>query len=63
MIASIRAVAHGPTTQGLVKHRDGYLDEFDMPGVLINCQCEYRYVYDLADVPDEALTAKGKAAA
>ena len=50
-------------TQGLVRHPDGYMDEWDFPGVLINCQCEYRYVYDLSDCPEEALTAKGRAAA
>jgi hypothetical protein len=50
-------------SQGLVSHPEGFMDEFDMPGVLINCQCEYHYVYDLSDAPPEALTAKGRAAA
>jgi hypothetical protein len=49
--------------QVLIRHPNGFMDEWDMPGVLINCQCEYNYVYDLADVPDEFKTAKGKEAA
>ena len=50
-------------TEGLLKRGEGYLDEFDMPGVLINCQCTLNYVYDLAAVPPEYLTGKGRAAA
>jgi hypothetical protein len=49
--------------EGLVRHPNGYIDEHDMPRVLINCQCEYKYVYDLADIPPELLTAKGRRAA
>jgi hypothetical protein len=49
--------------QGLITHPEGYMDEFDMPRVLINCQCQYRYVFDLEDAPPEVLTAKGRAAA
>ena len=37
--------------QGLVRHPDGYIDEWDMPGVLINCQVRVRYVYDLGRLP------------
>ena len=48
---------------GFLKRALGYMDEHDMPGVLINCRCEYRYVYDLEDVPPQFLTAKGRAAA
>ena len=50
-------------TEGLIKHPEGYMDEFDMPGVLINCRCEFRYVYGLDDAPPETLTAKGRKAA
>jgi hypothetical protein len=50
-------------TDGLVRHAEGYMDEHDMPGALINCRCEYIYVYDLSDCPEEALTAKGRKAA
>ena len=46
--------------KGLLKRGAGYMDEHDMPGVLINCRCEYHYVYDLEDVPQEFLTAKGR---
>ena len=49
--------------QGLLKRGIGWMDEHDMPGVLINCRCEYHYVYDLEDVPQEFLTPAGKAAA
>ena len=49
--------------QGFLKRALGYMDEHDMPGVKINCRCEYRYVYDLEDVPPEFLTAKGRKAA
>jgi hypothetical protein len=49
--------------EGLVRKPDGYMDEWDMPGVLINCRCEYRYVYDIGDLPEELLTAKGRKAA
>ena len=48
---------------GHLKRALGYMDEWDMPGVLINCQCQYRYVYDLEDVPPQFLTAKGRKAA
>ena len=50
-------------SQGLLKHPNGYMDQEDMPGTLINCRCEYDYIYDLADVPDEFLTVKGRKAA
>jgi hypothetical protein len=50
-------------TEGMLRHPEGYMDEWDMPGVLINCRCEYRYVYDLEDCPPTALTAKGRRAA
>lgn len=49
--------------QGLLKRGNGWMHEHDMPGVLINCRCEYHYVYDLEDVPEQFLTPAGKAAA
>ena len=49
--------------QGMIRRGIGWMDQFDMPGVLINCRCEYHYVYDLEDVPPEYLTPAGRAAA
>jgi len=48
--------------QGLIKHPNGYTDEHDMPAWLINCRCDYIYIYQLQDLPDEMLTAKGREA-
>jgi hypothetical protein len=35
-------------------------DNIVMPGMAINCRCEAIYVYDLEDVPWEALTDEGR---
>lgn len=48
--------------QGLMKY-GGHLgmDDQTMPGEEVYCRCLYRYSYNLADIPDECLTAKGRA--
>jgi hypothetical protein len=48
--------------EGLMSHPLGYTDEHDMPAWLINCRCDYIYLYELADLPPEMLTAKGREA-
>lgn len=48
--------------QGLIKHPNGFTDEHDMPAWLINCRCDYIYLYRLEDLPDEMLTPKGREA-
>lgn len=47
---------------GLIKHPHGYVDEHDMPAWLINCRCDYEYLYELDDLPAEMLTPKGREA-
>lgn len=36
-----------------------FTDEIEMPAQAVFCQCRYRYVYNLRDVPRELLTKKG----
>jgi hypothetical protein len=47
--------------QGLMK-LDGrqYTDEITMPAEEVFCQCRYKYLYNLRDLPDEFLTDKGR---
>lgn len=49
---------------GLVKKAQGfeYTDEVVAPAQEPFCRCYYTYLYDLADLPEELLTAKGKLA-
>ncbi len=48
--------------QGLVKKHGQWADEIDQPAEAINCRCAAVYLYSLRDLPEEALTEKGKAA-
>ncbi len=47
---------------GLMK-LDGhqYTDDIEMPAEFVYCQCRYKYLYNLRDLPDEMLTDKGRA--
>ena len=47
--------------KGLVrKTSDGYADEITQPGEEVYCRCNYEYLYNLRDLPDGMLTAKGR---
>jgi hypothetical protein len=47
--------------KGFMKAIDGrYTDKITKPGEEIFCRCSYRYVYNLRDLPDDMLTAKGR---
>jgi hypothetical protein len=49
--------------EGLVKAGPaGYVDDITQPGEEINCRCFYEYIYNLRDLPESMLTAKGKRA-
>jgi hypothetical protein len=39
---------------------DGYTDQITQPAEEVNCRCYYEYIYNLADLPDEMLTEKGR---
>lgn len=45
---------------GLVKPKDGYTDDQTQPGEEVFCQCNYKYIYHLRDLPEDMLTNKGK---
>ena len=47
--------------KGLMK-LDGrqYTDEITMPAEEVFCQCRYKYMYNLRELPDEMLTEKGR---
>ena len=49
--------------QGLMK-LDGskYTDEMTKPGEEVYCRCYYQYIYNISELPESMLTAKGKAA-
>lgn len=47
---------------GLVKPGpNGYTDAITQPGEEVFCRCFYEYIYALRDMPDDMITAKGKA--
>lgn len=47
--------------QGLIrKGPNGYTDEIEQVAELPYCRCTYQYKYNLRDMPDEFLTAKGR---
>lgn len=49
--------------QGYVKKTGAtYTDQVEAPGQEIFCRCYGTYLYDLADLPEDLLTAKGKLA-
>jgi hypothetical protein len=46
---------------GLMKvGKNGYTDQITMPSEEVYCQCFYRYIYVLKDLPDDMLTKKAK---
>lgn len=47
---------------GYVKRGELFTDQVEAPAALVFCRCYYTYLYDLADLPEELLTAKGKLA-
>lgn len=47
--------------KGLVKPgAAGYTDEITKPGEEIFCMCNYTFIFNLRDLPEDMLTAKGK---
>jgi hypothetical protein len=47
--------------QGLINKGDGYSDEITAPGQEVFCRCNGIYLVSLGQLPDDMLTAKGKA--
>lgn len=48
--------------EGLLKRTEvQYTDQVEAPGEFVYCRCSYRYAYNLRDVPEELLTARGRA--
>lgn len=45
---------------GLMKKGAGYTDEMTQPAEEVNCTCYYVWITDLADLPEEMLTKKGR---
>lgn len=46
--------------RGFLRHPHGYWQDHELPGQLINCQCEAVYVYNLEDVPADMLNERGR---
>lgn len=47
--------------KGLMKPNDaGYTDRITQPAEEPFCQCNYQYIYNLRDLPEEMLTQKGR---
>lgn len=47
--------------QGLMKRGpNGYTDEIEQPAEFVFCRCWYVYIYNLRDLPEVMITAKGK---
>lgn len=50
-------------TDGLMRLAGAkYTDQVDAPGEKIFCRCQYEYIYNLRDLPEEMRTTKGKQA-
>lgn len=48
--------------RGLMRaSKAGYTDQITKPGEEVYCRCYYSYIYNLRDLPDAMLTAKGRA--
>lgn len=48
---------------GLVKKgRAGYTDEITAPATEVFCRCYYKFIFSVKDLPQDMVTAKGKAA-
>jgi len=48
--------------KGLMNKGSGYTDEQTRPAERPFCRCQYRFIYNLRDLPDELLTEKGRKA-
>ncbi|OYY59045.1 MAG: hypothetical protein B7Y55_01155 [Polynucleobacter sp. 35-46-207] len=48
-------------SDGLINKGAGYTDEITAPAQEISCKCNGIYLYSLNELPDEMLTAKGRA--
>lgn len=48
--------------RGLVRPVHGYTDDVDQPAEKVFCRCGWIYLYNLRQLPDDMLTAKGRAA-
>lgn len=48
--------------KGLIKPLNGYTDDITQPGEEVFCRCNYQYIYNLRDLPENMLTIKGKTA-
>jgi hypothetical protein len=48
--------------KGLMTKGDGYIDDNERPAERPFCRCQYRYIYNLRDLPDALLTEKGRKA-
>lgn len=46
--------------KGLIKAPSGFTTDITMPGEEVFCRCRYQYIFNLSDLPEEMLTAKGK---
>lgn len=46
----------------LIKAKNGYTDQITQPGEEVFCRCNYKYLYNLRQLPDDMLTNKGKIA-
>lgn len=47
--------------KGLVKAGPaGYTDQITQPGEEVFCQCDYEYIYNIRDLPEDMVTAKGR---
>lgn len=48
--------------KGLIKPVDGYTDQITSPGEEVYCRCNYKYIYNLRQLPKDMLTKKGELA-
>lgn len=46
--------------QGLIKAPFGFTTDITMPGQEVFCRCRYQYLFNLSDLPEQMLTAKGR---
>jgi hypothetical protein len=48
--------------KGFIKPINGYTDQITSPGEEVYCRCNYKYIYNLRQLPKEMLTKKGELA-
>lgn len=46
--------------KGLIKAPFGFTTDITMPGQEVFCRCRYQYLFNLSDLPEQMLTAKGR---